>query len=140
MGTKDGGTPPFKFIRNIIFFIRSRCNFLPLWCAYIHKITILPVLTALGLFPDRAYEPLGAKAIDWYRAFRGGNHIPFCGNVVVEKLQCAHADYVRILNNQVPSIIFVDVWLIVVPLEGCGDGPTGFTDGLCEVEHLSWIN
>jgi hypothetical protein len=69
------------------------------------QITILPVLTALGLFPNGAYKPLGAEAIEWNRAFRAGNHIPFCGNIIVEKLRCDHANYVRILNNQVPSII-----------------------------------
>ena len=69
------------------------------------QITVLPVMTALGLFPDRAYKPLNAERIDWHRAFRCGNNVPFCGNIIVEKLHCHHADYVRILNNQVPGII-----------------------------------
>ena len=67
-------------------------------------MALLPVLTALGMFPKRAYEPLGTDAIEWSRAFRTGNHVPFCGNVIVEKLRCEKADYIRVLNNQVPSI------------------------------------
>lgn len=76
---------------------------------FLMQITILPVLTALGLFPDRAYEPLGGNGIDWHRAFRTGNHVPFCGNLIVEKIRCHHADYVRVLNNQVPGIILIDL-------------------------------
>ena len=52
----------------------------------------------------------------------------------MEKLRCPHADYVRVLNNQVPSISANMNLVTVVPLEGCGDGPSGFSDGLCEVE------
>jgi hypothetical protein len=70
------------------------------------QVTIFPVLTALGVFPKEAYIPLGTKAIQWNRAFRSGNLVPFCGNVIVEKLRCADGDYVRVLNNQVPSTIF----------------------------------
>jgi hypothetical protein len=69
-----------------------------------HDVTILPIMTALGLFPAAAYKPLGTDGIEWSRAFRGGNHVPFCANIVVEKLQCSDADYVRVLNNQVPGI------------------------------------
>jgi hypothetical protein len=69
-----------------------------------HDVTILPVMTAMGLFPASAHKPLGTDGIEWSRSFRGGNHIPFCGNLVLEKLQCADADYVRVLNNQVPGI------------------------------------
>jgi hypothetical protein len=69
-----------------------------------HDVTILPVMTALGLFSAAAYKPLGTDGIGWSRAFRGGNHVPFCANIVVEKLQCSEAAYVRVLNNQVPGI------------------------------------
>ena len=69
-----------------------------------HDVTILPIMTALGLFSAAAYKPLGTDGIEWSRAFRGGNHVPFCANIVVEKLQCSEADYVRVLNNQVPGI------------------------------------
>ena len=93
---------------------------------------MLPVLTALGLFPKSAYNPLGTDAIEWSRTFRGGNLIPFCANIAVEKIRCTDADYVRILNNQVPGISH-DILINLVPLEGCGVGPSGLTDGLCEV-------
>jgi acid phosphatase len=98
------------------------------------QITILPILSALGLFPDRAYEPFGTDAIEWSRAFRGGNYVPFCANLIVEKLRCTDEEYVRVLNNQVPSISVKKIVVTLVPLEGCGDGPSGFSDGLCEVE------
>ena len=77
-----------------------------LYFSFGHDITILPVLTALGLFPGSAFTPLGTDAIDWYRSFRGGSHVPFCANLVVEKLRCKEADYVRVLNNQVPGTAF----------------------------------
>src|SRR2546423_2991496 len=32
------------------------------------QVTILPVLTALGLFPKSAYKPLGTDAIEWSRS------------------------------------------------------------------------
>jgi len=38
-----------------------------------------------------------------------------------------------VLNNQVPGTPPFGT-NGVVPLEGCGVGPSGFTDGLCEVE------
>jgi acid phosphatase len=87
------------------------------------KVTVLPVLSALGVFPAGAEEPLGTSAIEWSRPFKAGNHVPFCANVIIEKLECGGGEYVRVLNNQVP-----------IPLEGCGIGPSGFTDGLCQVE------
>jgi hypothetical protein len=76
--------------------VRALSNFLM-------QVTVLPVLTALGMFSKRAYRPLGANGIEWSRDFRAGNLVPFCGNVVVEKLRCSDGDYVRILNNQVPG-------------------------------------
>jgi len=96
-----------------------------LYFSFGHDVTILPVLTALGVFPPDSDVPLGTKAIEFSRPFHGGNHVPFCGNVIVEKLACEKADYVRVSNNQVP-----------VPLEGCGVGPSGFTDGWCELEAV----
>jgi hypothetical protein len=66
-------------------------------------VTILPVLTALAVFPPGAYDELGTDGIDWSRGFKGGNWVPFCGNVVVEKLECEEADYVRVLSNQMPG-------------------------------------
>jgi len=70
------------------------------------QVTLLPVLSALGVFPSSAYIPLGTNAIEWYRTFRGGNHVPFCGNIVVEKVHCPNGYYVRILNNQIPGSLF----------------------------------
>jgi hypothetical protein len=55
----------------------------------------------------------------------------------VEKLHCIDRDYVRVLNNQIPSMPFKLNLMTLVPLEGCGDGPSGFSDGLCEVESNS---
>jgi hypothetical protein len=90
-------------------------------------------VTALGLFSKRAFEPLETKNIEWNREFRGGNIIPFCGNLVIEKLNCSDGqNYVRVLNNQVPGISSLNL-INIVPLEGCGVGPSGFTDGMCEV-------
>jgi len=74
-----------------------------LYFSFGHDITILPVLTALGLFPDSTFTPFPTDGIDWYRSFRGGNLVPFCANLVVEKLRCTEFDYVRVLNNQVPG-------------------------------------
>jgi len=92
-------------------------------------------MTALGLFSKKAHEPLGTKAIEWNRGFRGGNIIPFCGNLVIEKLNCSDGqNYIRVLNNQVPGIPLQ--FPNLVPLEGCGVGPSGFTDGICEVRFL----
>jgi hypothetical protein len=93
-------------------------------------------MMALGLFPETAQKPLRTDAIKWSRTFRTGNHVPFCGNLIVEKLKCADAEYVRVLNNQVPGIILKIRILMAVPLEECGVGPTGFADGLCEVEYF----
>lgn len=83
--------------------LRSNSS-LKLYFSFGHDITILPVLTALGLLPESAFTPLRTDTMDWYRSFRGGNHVPFCANLVVEKLRCPEDDYVRVLNNQVPSI------------------------------------
>ena len=68
------------------------------------QVTVLPVLTALGVFPPGAGDQLGTKAIEWSRIFRVGNIVPFCGNVAIEKLHCGKKDFVRVLNNQVPGI------------------------------------
>lgn len=90
-------------------------------------------MTALGLFPERAFKSLGTKEIEWNRAFRGGNLVPFGGNLVIEKLNCSDGQaYVRVLNNQVPGISSQKI-ADLVPLEGCGVGPSGYTDGICEV-------
>ena len=62
------------------------------------------MLSALAVFPEEASDPLGTDAIKWNRAFRGGNYIPFCGNVVVEKLECDNGEYIRVLSNQVPCM------------------------------------
>jgi hypothetical protein len=67
-------------------------------------VTILPILSALDVFPPGAYDDLGANGINWSREFKAGNWVPFCGNVVVEKLQCEDADYIRVLSNQMPGI------------------------------------
>lgn len=56
------------------------------------------------MFSTEASHPLETDAIKWNRAFRGGNYIPFCGNVVVEKLECDNRDYVRVLSNQIPCM------------------------------------
>lgn len=96
------------------------------------QVTILPVLSALGVFPKSAYDELGTDGINWWRGFKGGDWVPFCANLVVEKLQCENADYVRILSNQIPGISPKSRSKLV-PLEGCGNGPSGFTDCLCEV-------
>jgi len=92
------------------------------------------VLSALAVFPPTAYNELGVDGIDWSRGFTGANWVPFCGNLVVEKLGCEDADYVRVLSNQIPGLsLQMQHISYVVPLEGCGNGPSGFTDGLCEV-------
>jgi hypothetical protein len=64
---------------------------------------LVPVISALGILPEAAYEPLRTDAIDWFRSFKAGDYVPFCGNLVVEKLQCQNGDYVRVLSNQVPG-------------------------------------
>ena len=51
---------------------------------------------------------------------------------MVEKVHCPNGYYVRILNNQIPGSFFC-CSTDLVPLEGCGVGPSGLTDGLCEV-------
>jgi len=71
--------------------------------------------------------------IDWSRGFKGADWVPFCGNLVVEKLQCEDAQYVRVVSNQIPGLSQMHHVSDVVPLEGCGNGPSGFTDGFCEV-------
>lgn len=125
----DGSAP---WVERMAHRLRSNSS-QKLYFSFGHDITILPVLTALGLFSESAFTPLRTDAVDWYRSFRGGNHVPFCANLVVEKLQCPEADYVRVLNNQVPRMIFPSC-VDIVPLEGCGNGPSGIPDGLCELE------
>jgi len=62
------------------------------------------VLSALALFPSTAYNELGVDGIVWSRGFKGADWVPFCGNLVVEKLQCEDAEYVRVLSNQIPGL------------------------------------
>jgi hypothetical protein len=96
--SKSSNTLQFSFGHDVYLF------------DWIMKVTLLPVMTALGLFPERAFKPLGTKSIEWNREFRGGNIIPFCGNLVVEKIKCSDGRYVRILNNQIPGIRSLILW------------------------------
>lgn len=81
------------------------------------------ILTALGLYNDSEYTAASnansafpLNQINYHRAWKSSEIIPFLGHVALERLNCMSAAYtgsfIRVLVNSSPK-----------PLPGCSDGP-----------------
>ena len=90
-----------------------------LYADFSHDNQIAAIYAALGLFRQPA--PLDPTHPDPRRTWRASALVPFSGRMVVERLQCAGADKVRILvQDQVQSLDF------------CGAD----ANGVCELEKF----
>ena len=104
-----------------------------LYLSFSHREQPPLVLTALGLFNNSAYYPgfnvndtMPTDEINYGRAWRTSDILPFLGHVGIERLECtneteqvagnanATAPFIRVLVNSAP-----------IPIPGCQDGPGG---------------
>ncbi|EEB08895.1 thiamine-repressible acid phosphatase pho4 [Schizosaccharomyces japonicus yFS275] len=91
---------------------------------FTHDAQIIPVENALGFFPDINANGLPADRNPFFYSQKTSDFVPFAGNLLTEVFQCSdNKYYVRHLVNQQ-----------VFPLTDCGFGPSGSSDGLCELE------
>ncbi|KAL2313890.1 Thiamine-repressible acid phosphatase pho4 [Schizosaccharomyces pombe] len=92
--------------------------------AFTHDSQIIPVEAALGFFPDITPEhPLPTDKNTFTYSLKTSSFVPFAGNLITELFLCSdNKYYVRHLVNQQ-----------VYPLTDCGYGPSGASDGLCEL-------
>lgn len=93
--------------------------------AFTHDSNIIPVEAALGFFPDITPEnPLPTDKNVYTYSQKTSSFVPFAGNLITELFFCSDSKYyVRHLVNQQ-----------VYPLIDCGYGPSGTSDGLCELQ------
>ena len=98
----------------------------PLWFSFTHREEPTFVLTALNLFNNSAYSPssnvnetMPTSEINFSRAWKTSNILPFLGHVALERLECEPSipsfttdAYVRVLVNSAP-----------IPIPGCQTGP-----------------
>jgi acid phosphatase len=109
-----------------------------LYISFTHRELPPTVLVALGLFNNSAFsganninDTMPTDTINFNRAWKSSNILPFLTNVAIEKLTCdSHGfnagTYYRVLVNESPQ-----------PLISCADGP-GFS---CAQENMaSWLN
>lgn len=97
-----------------------------LYVSFTHRELPPTVITALGLYNNSAYtgankinETMPEDRINYNRAWKSSQILPFLENIGIEKLSCQtpgydEGDYYRILNNAGPQ-----------PLVECRDGPGG---------------
>lgn len=97
-----------------------------LYVSFTHRELPPTVITALGLYNNSAYTgadnvngTMPLDRINYNRAWKSSEILPFLTNIAIEKMSCKsygydEGDYYRILNNAGPQ-----------PLVDCRDGPSG---------------
>ncbi|EEB06904.1 thiamine-repressible acid phosphatase pho4 [Schizosaccharomyces japonicus yFS275] len=95
-----------------------------IFLAFTHDSHITTVETSLGFFPDTTPSKPLAPSFNYYnQSLKTSQYVPFGGNLITEVFKCDDDKfYVRHLVNQ-----------RTFPLTDCGNGPSGVSDGLCEV-------
>ncbi|CAF1301013.1 unnamed protein product [Adineta ricciae] len=88
-----------------------------LYINVVHREMLPLVLTALDLYNESNENPtLPLDRINYRRAWRSSQFVPFLGHIALERLQCTSSSYngkfIRILVNSAPQ-----------PLPGCEKGP-----------------
>ncbi|KAJ0165335.1 Acid phosphatase PHO1 [Colletotrichum tanaceti] len=100
-----------------------------MYVSFTHRELPPMVAVAMGLFNNsdltggaggdaRINDTMPLDRINYRRAWRASNILPFLGNIAIERLNCSaaygydHGDFYRVLVNSAPQ-----------PLPGCADGP-----------------
>ncbi|RAL00140.1 putative histidine acid phosphatase [Aspergillus ibericus CBS 121593] len=96
-----------------------------IYVSFTHREVPPTVATALGLFNNSAYsgadninETMPTDEVNYNRAWKSSNILPFLGNIGIERMECdgrsgyTEGVYYRVLVNEA-----------VKPVPGCRDGP-----------------
>ncbi|KAK6227623.1 histidine acid phosphatase [Colletotrichum tabaci] len=97
-----------------------------IYVSFTHRELPPMVAVAMGLFNNSEFvgsesqinDTMPLDRINYRRAWRASNILPFLGNIAIERLNCTGAygyddgDFYRVLVNSAPQ-----------PLAGCADGP-----------------
>uniref|UniRef100_A0A0W0GEB5 Phytase A n=1 Tax=Moniliophthora roreri TaxID=221103 RepID=A0A0W0GEB5_MONRR len=92
-----------------------------LYADFSHDNQMIPIYAALGLFPQK--QALDPVKPDPSRTWRASELVPFAGRMVVEKLECAAKEHVRIFVNDA-----------LQPLEFCRSNYQTAPRGLCTLD------
>lgn len=89
-----------------------------LYISVVHREMLPFVITALGLYNNSMSNIFPLDKINYQRAWKSSQFVPFLGQIVLERLQCASVThtgkFVRVLINTAPQT-----------LPGCESGPAG---------------
>ncbi|KAK7029516.1 NAPDH-dependent diflavin reductase [Paramarasmius palmivorus] len=92
-----------------------------IYADFSHDNQMIPIYAVLGLFPQKT--ALDPTKPDPSRTWRASELVPFAGRMVVEKLECAKQEFVRIFVNDA-----------LQPLEFCRSDDQTSPQGLCTLE------
>ncbi|CAG8068942.1 unnamed protein product [Penicillium salamii] len=116
----------FPWVNASVAALDDKSSAQELYVSFTHRELPPTVITALGLYNNSAYtganhvnETMTEDRVNYNRAWKSSEILPFLTNVAIEKMSCKsygydEGEYYRILNNATPQ-----------PLVDCRDGPGG---------------
>ncbi|OOQ82638.1 putative histidine acid phosphatase [Penicillium brasilianum] len=116
----------FPWVNASVAALDDKSSSQELYFSFTHREVPPTVIAALGLYNNSAYtgtnqvnETMPNNTINYNRAWKSSEILPFLTNIAIEKMSCQsygyeEGEYYRVLNNAGPQ-----------PLVGCRDGPGG---------------
>ncbi|OCK79484.1 phosphoglycerate mutase-like protein [Lepidopterella palustris CBS 459.81] len=129
-GTRYGGVMGLLWLNAMVKLLVEGPSAGPLFFSFVHDGDIVPMLTALDLFPDKNHLPITHIAHD--RKWRTSQVSPMSGRVIFERLTCPSQPYDTASTSN-ETFVRVNINDGIVAIPGCASGP-GHSCPLSEFE------